>query len=33
MNTGAADMRKCVEKERKRVSERLFLKQGKKEKN
>ncbi len=31
MNIGAADKRKCVEEERKRVRERLFLKQGKKE--
>lgn len=31
MNIGALDKKKCVEEERKRVRERLFLKQGKKE--
>ena len=31
LNLGSTDKRKCVEEERKRVRERLFLKQGKKE--
>ena len=31
VNIGAGDKRKCVEEERKKVRERLFLKQGKKE--
>jgi tubulin polyglutamylase TTLL6/13 len=31
MNIGASDKRRCVEEERKKVRERLFLKQGKKE--
>ncbi|CAF0706120.1 unnamed protein product [Brachionus calyciflorus] len=31
MNIGALDKKKCVDEERKRVRERLFLKQGKKE--
>ena len=31
LNLGSTDKRRCVEEERKRVRERLFLKQGKKE--
>lgn len=31
VNIGAGDKRKCMEEERKKVRERLFLKQGKKE--
>lgn len=31
MNIGSSDKKRCVEEERKRVRERLFLKQGKKE--
>ncbi len=31
VNIGSADKRKCIEEERKKVRERLFLKQGKKE--
>ena len=31
INIGALDKRRCIEEERKKVRERLFLKQGKKE--
>ncbi len=31
MNIGSSDKRRCIDEERKRVRERLFLKQGKKE--
>ncbi len=31
LNIGATDKKKCTEEDRKRVRDRLFLKQGKKE--